>query len=74
MGILERMEETQTTKQEPPRIAETVADSVARLPTDPVKELLKTYKTKAPRIERLLRKEIARGVGYRRKYSEQGAT
>ncbi len=74
MGILERMEETQTAKQKLPRIAETTADSISGLPTGPVQELLSTYQTKAPRIERLLRKEISRGIGYRRKYSEQGAT
>ena len=72
LGILERREERRlkAIKRKRVQIAESVADSVASLPTNHAQELLRTCRLTTPQLWRLLRKEILRGIRYRRKVSE----
>ncbi len=76
MGILEQVEERrlrglQVVKRKRARVLESMVNPVANLPTDHLRQLLKSCRFGTPQLWRLLHKEVSRGIGYRRKVSER---
>ena len=72
-GILERMGErrSKAIRRQQAQFAMSVADSVANLSTSHVQKLLETCRLTSPQVWRLLRREISRGISYRRKVSRE---
>ena len=76
MGVLEQVEEQRlrglrVVKRKQARVVESMANPVAHLSTNHVQELLRSCRLQTPRFWRLLRKEVSRGIGYRRRVSER---
>jgi hypothetical protein len=72
MEIVERAEErrTHTARRHRIQVYPSMADPVAHLSTEHVQELLTACRSTSPQLWRVLRREVAQGIRYRRKVQE----